>query len=366
MKVLMVTIDFPPNTVGGEGIFAGKVAELLPEMGVNLTVIAPKSKNSTAYDDKINARVHRVGISGNTFLTKIPTFAYTSSRIAKSINADITFLLRPCFIKTQNRIIANFRSTRIGEAKGCKAANQYISYVLNKLYVPFDRYLAGMADRIVVFDNRMKKDILSCTNVPKNRIVELHNGIDLNLFQPILPKRYKLQKILYVGRLDIRKDLFTLIDAFKIANSKFNHLKLSIVGDGPMQSKIRRKISAENLTEAANLLGRVSLANIPEIYNCHDVAVVPSIYEPFGRVILEAMACGTPVISSDACINFGQMQFRTQNSDHLAQMLIELCHNPDRLKIFADKGIKISQDYSWGNVLKRLYSIFDSTLVSRD
>jgi len=363
---LMVTVDFPPDNVGGEGIFAGKVAELLPDMGVRLTVIAPKSENSKAYDDNIKARVHRVGILGNTFLTKIPTFAYTSSRIAKSINADIIFLLRPCFIRTENAIIANFRSTRIGEARGCKDAKQYISYFLNKLYVPFDRYLAGMADRIVVFDHRMRKDISSFANFPNNRIDELHNGIDLNLFKPVLPKEYKLRKVLYVGRLDIRKDLFTLIDAFKIANSKYNRLKLSIVGDGPMQSKVKKKIDGENLAEVTNLLGRVPLTSIPQIYNCHDVAIVPSIYEPFGRVILEAMACGTPVISSDACINLGQMQFRTQSSDHLAQMLIELCNNPESLKIFAEKGIKIAEDYSWENVLKKLYSIFDSTLVSKD
>ncbi|WP_448515035.1 glycosyltransferase family 4 protein [Parathermosynechococcus lividus] len=132
-------------------------------------------------------------------------------------------------------------------------------------------------------------------------------GTDLSLFYPQPDARRRLQiphqepLILYVGRFDRRKGLETLVAAL----AQVPRGQLLIVGgsdpqrsDGAERCRIERLVQAYGLGDRVTFVGQVAHEDLGAYYSAADVCVVPSYYEPFGLVAIEAMACGTPVIAS--------------------------------------------------------------------
>lgn len=142
-------------------------------------------------------------------------------------------------------------------------------------YVPVSQYL---------------RRLLLADGVPSNRITVVHNPIDTGRFLPTPPEEKKID-ILYVGRLSIEKGLRTLFDALRL---QANPLNVVIAGDGPLREKLQLEAGTR-----VRFAGWVANDRLPQLIRQARVVVVPSLFEPQGVVVLEAMACGVPVIGSD-------------------------------------------------------------------
>jgi len=127
-------------------------------------------------------------------------------------------------------------------------------------------------------------------NIPHNFEV-IYNGVDTNLFKPmkIKPISQKLN-LIYVGNLNVEKGLNYLLDAVKDIS---NQIHLSIVGDGSLLPSLQQKYPF------AQFHGRIPREDLPKLINQHDVLVLPTFVESFPNVLLEAMACGKPVIATN-------------------------------------------------------------------
>lgn len=161
------------------------------------------------------------------------------------------------------------------------------------------------ADAIVTISHSSKKDIVSCCRIDEEKVHVIHLGVDgrfvptaagESAFARSLPERY----ILNIGTLEARKNLPRLLEAYAIARSKGLDLKLLIGGArGWRLSNLAGLIEKYKLENDVVFLGFVEDADLPILYSRADFFVYPSIYEGFGMPILEAMACGTPVITSN-------------------------------------------------------------------
>jgi len=360
MKVLIVTRDFPPYLVGGMGIFVKNMAGLLPKMGVKLTIVGPL-KNTKQMYEKINdnLEIYRVPTYGKTFLTKVPTLAYFAGKLARGLDYDLAHLLTPCFARFKCPTIIHFQSTRYGEYKALVKDKAYVAGWLNTLYIPLEKNMAENADIILVLTEKMKEEVLKFCHVDKQKMHILPNGVDLTRFKP--PKkreRNNIKKILYVGRLDLRKRVPDLIQAFKQTNNKIK-AELVIAGEGALRKNL------ETLARGypVRFLGKVPHKNIQRLYQESDLAVVPSSYEGLCIVILEAMASGVPVLTSDSCPDFGGIQFETGNTSDLAEKIIETFTNEKRTNTLIQQGLSTIQKFSWDNVAKQLVEIYQSLIV---
>jgi glycosyltransferase involved in cell wall biosynthesis len=151
---------------------------------------------------------------------------------------------------------------------------------------------------------------------PEGRIDVIPCGTDLDNFYAI-PKTEARQKlglnptdevVLYVGRFDQRKGIETLVRScalIKQTSLDSSHLRLVIVGgsdsdksDGEERQRIEQLVQDLGLSEQTIFAGRVGHDRLPLYYTAADVCVIPSHYEPFGLVAIEAMACATPVVAS--------------------------------------------------------------------
>jgi len=360
MKVLIVTRDFPPYLVGGMGIFVKNMAELLPKMGVKLTIVGPLKNTKQRYE-KINdnLEIYRVPTYGKTFLTKVPTLAYFAGKLARGLDYDLAHLLTPCFAHFKCPTIVDFQSTRYGEYKALIKDKAYVAGWLNALYIPLEKNMAENADIILVLTEKMKEEVLKFCNVNRNKMQVLPNGVDLTRFKPQKKRKgNNIKKILYVGRLDLRKRVADLIQAFKQINGKIE-AELVIAGEG----FTRKNLETLSRGYPVRFLGKVPHKNIPRLYQESDLVVVPSSYEGFPHVILEAMASGVSVLTSDSCPNFGNSQFETGNVDDLAEKMTRFLENEELTKTQTQQGLNTTQKFSWDSTAQQLFEIYQSLIA---
>ncbi|ERN40082.1 glycosyltransferase [Rubidibacter lacunae KORDI 51-2] len=185
--------------------------------------------------------------------------------------------------------------------------------------------------------------------------------------------------IFYVGRFDRRKGIETLVRAVR-ASESFGHIPLrAIIGGGfhPGQADGRERerlgaLACElGLEDTLEFSGRISDADLPAYYAAADVCVVPSHYEPFGLVAIEAMACGTPVIAS----NVGGLKFTVaheetgllvppQDATGFAIALDRVLGNPDwRDRLGAAGRQRVQAEFSWDGVADRLSALYERVIA---
>jgi glycosyltransferase involved in cell wall biosynthesis len=187
-------------------------------------------------------------------------------------------------------------------------------YLPNKMAYAYARASMWTAvkrsDRILTVSEASKRDILHFFNVAPEKIVVVYNAIDDHFW--LTPpdeevarvrERYQLdhQFILYVGNIKPHKNLVRLIEAFaELRRTGFEELKLLIIGDEISKlPSLRRAVHGHKLHKHVRFLGYVSDDTLRVLYRLASLFVFPSLYEGFGLPPLEAMASGTPVVTSN-------------------------------------------------------------------
>ena len=179
---------------------------------------------------------------------------------------------------------------------------------LNRLYLKlFTRWSVQRARRIIAVSESTKRDLAQQYGISPARIDVVYNGVDSS-FRPLpaaevaafkaergLPERF----ILFVGTLEPRKNVVRLIEAYARLAEDRPPLML-VGGKGWLYDEIFALVEALNLADQVRFVGYVPAQDLPLWYNAADLFVYPSLYEGFGLPPLEAMACGTPVITSTA------------------------------------------------------------------
>ena len=171
-----------------------------------------------------------------------------------------------------------------------------------------ERKVIASADRIVVFTQHERDAMMRLYDAPSHKIDVIPCGVDVDLFRPMDQglARDKLglnghKVVLYVGRLAPLKGVDILLRAVAQLEERDNTEVLIVGGDLESDREAERLKSVSRdlgISSQVSFLGSLDQEDLPTYYNAADVCVMPSYYESFGLVALEAMACGTPVIAS--------------------------------------------------------------------
>ncbi|PIP22726.1 MAG: hypothetical protein COZ91_02935 [Candidatus Nealsonbacteria bacterium CG_4_8_14_3_um_filter_39_7] len=198
------------------------------------------------------------------------------------------------------------------------------------------------------------------------------NGINLKKFNPSYPKIRKFSSdkkinLLFVGRIEERKGLIYLLQAYKILSEKFNNLRLIIVGKGDLEKNCQEYVK-ENKLKEVYFEGEISGNNLASYYNTADIFCSPAVSgESFGIVLLEAMACGKPIVGFS---NRGYKELlegtkgekflvEPKNYGQLAEKLELLIKDENLRKEAGEWGLEEVQKYSWEKVAGEVLDFYE-------
>jgi glycosyltransferase involved in cell wall biosynthesis len=228
-------------------------------------------------------------------------------------------------------------------------------------------------DKIITVSECSKRDLVTYFNVPEDKIKVIFNGVDTK-FKPLnkdevneFLKKYNLNFpfILFVGTLEPRKNLPALFKAYyQLKNKNINH-KLVIAGKkGWKYQDIFETVNKLNLNNDIIFTDYIPENDLPALYNAADVFVYPSIYEGFGLPPLEAMACGTPVVTSNISslpevVGNAGITVDPKDIDMLATALYEALTNDSLMKEMTKKGLERAKLFSWKSCAVETLKVYE-------
>jgi glycosyltransferase involved in cell wall biosynthesis len=232
------------------------------------------------------------------------------------------------------------------------------------------------ADKIIAISQNTKNDLIKHFNIPEDKIRVVYLAVNNN-YKPVSNEEVKRVKdkynpnspfILYVGTLEPRKNIVRLIDAFHRLKQKEIPHKLVIAGKkGWKYENIFGEIEKLKLKDDVIFTGYVSDEDLPALYNAADLFVYPSIYEGFGLPPLEAMACGTPVITSNTSslpevVGGAGIMVDPYNIDELSNKMQEVLTSKNLRKELSEKGLKRAKMFSWEKCAKETLEVFEDLI----
>jgi glycosyltransferase involved in cell wall biosynthesis len=230
------------------------------------------------------------------------------------------------------------------------------------------------AEKIITVSQFSKEDISKYIKYPEEQIEIIPPAVDHHLYYPDRNKKclskYGIGEdekvILYVGAEEPRKNVQFLINSFSKLKNRIPQVKLLKVGTPNyigVREKLLKQIAAMNLQKDVIFVGYLSEKELAEIYNAVDLFVFPSLYEGFGIPPLEAMACGTPVITSNTSslpevVGNAAIQADPYNVERFVEKMYEVLTNEDLKEEMTRKGLERSRLFSWDNSAKKTLKVY--------
>ncbi len=221
------------------------------------------------------------------------------------------------------------------------------------------RFFYNAFDRVLVLNSDQKKWLSGTQmNLAPDKVHQTAHWVS-NCFKPGTSKKETLFSIpeahpvlLYVGRLSKEKGVLELKDIYKQVKQKHNNTKLVIVGKGPALQQLR------NENPDALFIDWVNRDQLPEIYSSADMLILPSRFDTFSNVVLEALSCGLPVIAYNTkgpkdIIRDGKDGFLVNNQQEMCERICEFLH-ADKREPFGCSAIERATAYNPGSVITGL------------
>jgi len=352
-KVLILYTGIPPidpsGVMGGAQGTTIKRAEYLAQNGYNVTVMMPINRPSYNYNgvEYVNARDWSSIIRNLKELKR---------------QWDVVYCVGSPNLLRESYIIPYIRSSllRILAFHSWPSPNHHRIKTINR-YVDF-----------VICVSKALRQLFAEAGVNTNKILVVYNGVDQHIFHPYpLPRHMK--RITFAGALLPKKGFHTLVIAFNMVKKKLKDAELIVCGSADLHYKSEQWLNQLPIPDDGSVQFRGKLPH-PELareFSQAGLAVFPSskrhCFEGFGKVSIEAQACGCPVVVSD---NGGLPETvvdgvtgRVCPADDpkvLADVIIELLSNPDRLKGMGAEAVKhIQKNFLWEQTLKPLKEIIE-------
>ncbi len=252
---------------------------------------------------------------------------------------------------------------------------QYLPSRLAHAYARANLWVAARrAERIFTVSETSKADILRYCDVPAERVIVVYNAIDDRFaISPDMEaiervrERYRLNGpfALYVGNIKPHKNLERLIDAFDLVRrGGFERLELLIIGDQISKyPRLRRAVDKHKLHKHVRFLGFVADDTLAALYRLATVFVFPSLYEGFGLPPLEAMASGTPVVTSNRSslpevVGDAAVLVDPYSAASIAEGIQRVLGDADLRRTLAARGLARAMEFSWESSVRRIHEVY--------
>ncbi len=250
-------------------------------------------------------------------------------------------------------------------------------HALKRLYLKlFTRLSVRRAQRVIAISDSTRQDIIEQYGVPSETVDLIYYGSN-PAFRPLpaekvaqfrsdqgLPERF----ILFVGTLEPRKNVVRLIEAYSRLPAS-NRPPLMLIGaKGWLYDSVFARVDELDLSDAVRFVGYVPGNSLPWWYNAADLFVYPSIYEGFGLPPLEAMACGTPVVTSKASslpevVGTAGLLVDPTSTESLASAMEQVLSDQGERDRMRSAGLAQARRFSWDDTARRTLDTYRRALL---
>ncbi|MCP6757567.1 MAG: glycosyltransferase family 1 protein [Fischerella sp. CENA71] len=391
-------IEIGKEEAGGQNVYVRHVGEALAQLGWQVDMFTRKisPEQDTIVQHHPNCRTIRLEAGAVEFVPRDNLFPYLPEFVDNFLDFQRDNSVNYPLIHT-NYWLSSWVGMRLKKIQGSKQVHTYHSLgavkyntiktvpLIASTRLAVEKEVLETAERIVATSPQEKEHMRSLVST-KGKIDIIPCGTDIERFGCIDHKTARIQLglnpedkvVMYVGRFDYRKGIETLVRA--IAQSRFRgekNLKLIIGGgsrpghsDGMERERIEGIVAELGMSDFTIFTGRLSQDILPIYYAAADVCVVPSHYEPFGLVAIEAMASYTPVVASDVDgLQFTVVSEETgllappQDEEGFAVAIDRILANPlwrDQLGQAARK--RVETKFSWNGVAAQLSELYTQLL----
>lgn len=389
MRVVMLSWEYPPRIVGGISPHVYELSQQLVRLGVEVNVVTKATP--LAPDEEIEqsgVHVHRVHLEQepHNFIHEIQLLNKATDLRCRQLLENWRSGGKPTIFHAhdwlsldsarelkyeyQLPMVATIHATESGRNNGIH--NDMQRYIHEQEY-----WLSYEAWRIIVCSQYMKNEVARAFNSPFDKVDVIFNGVDPHKFDfEWDPAEYATHRakfarpdeniVIYVGRFVREKGIHVLLNATGIILAKAPNTKFLIVGGGHRE-KYERFVRWYGLQDKVIFTGFMANRSLHQLYRVADVAVFPSLYEPFGIVALEGMAAGAAVVTSDAG-GFPEVVLHDKtgtlsysgNAESLAWAVSHVLDNKarsDKLKQAAKE--RLGADFNWTRIAEKTLAVYN-------
>jgi glycosyltransferase involved in cell wall biosynthesis len=392
MRVLMLSWEYPPHIVGGLGVHVANLSPELVAEGVEVHVLTPLLRGGSLEETPLEGmhvvRVELPPLEHASFTSFVAHANYHLEQAAYALTANVgrfdlihthDWLTSTAAIALKQRwyspLIATIHATERGRGRGTLNGDQAIHIDSLEYQLTYEAW------RIIVCSMFMTKQLFDNFQTPRDKLDIIPNGSSIHPdpFRDEEDRRSFRQHyaaddehiIFYVGRIVYEKGLHILLDALPRISSQVK-ARLVIAGVGPYLDSLKAQANMLHIQDRVTFTGFITDEERDRLYHVADVTTFPSLYEPFGIVVLEAYAAQSPVVVSQTGglmevvrPNETGITVIPGNADSLTWGIVQTLRNPEETQIRIVNALQeLHERYNWRQIAHETNAVY--TRVHRE
>ena len=381
MKALLVTREYPPHIYGGAGVVADQLSQALARrMAVEVRCFGPREPRNDGITLRGYTPWERLGgKDGPRFVPALETLSIGLAMARDEVDADVVHAhtwyadMGALWISTLYRIPLVVTLHSMEPLRPWKADQLGSGYLVSSW---IEKTAVESAHRVIAVSHKMREDILAHFGADPARVVVIHNGIDPELFKRTTARDaldrlgVRAPYVLFVGRITDQKGIFHLLEAAKALPAGVQVVVCASAPDTPeIEERLRRAVAGQPNVKWINEM--VPVPVVTQLYSHAAVFCCPSVYEPFGLINLEAMACEAPVVASAVggileVVEDGKTGLLVPPAQPaaLAEALVRVLHSPDLARDMGKAGRRrVEEKFSWASVAERTEQVYAEAIA---
>ena len=389
-RALILSWEYPPLIEGGLARHVRKLSESLAELGTEVHVLTRGGEESPPEELVAGVAIHRVREPIRP--RELGEFvAWVERMNADMLAAGVELGDRYDFDLVHGHdwlvaaacdhlakryaspLVTTIHATEHGRHQGWVDTHPQ-SYIHG-----VERWITNRSDRVIACSYYMREQIADVFGVEEERVTVIPNGIDPEELQPHdAPALARLRSefaapeerlVLLVGRLVYEKGFQIALEAMPALIERLPKTRFIVAGSGTHEAELRRQVTDLGLGDHGTFVGWIGDDVLHSLYRIADVCVVPSIYEPFGLVPLEAMASGCPCIVADTgglreVVPHGGvgLRFRARDPADLIEVTARVLSDADLGRRLVAEAHEHVLRFDWLDVAERTFATYESLL----
>lgn len=390
LTVMMLSWEFPPRIIGGISPHVYYLSKSLARNGIKVYVVTCDFPGAAQHEVVDGVEVFRI----DSYKNPSPDFATwvflmnvnmqkEAAALVNSLDGKVDVFhahdwlvanagigLKHVFRKP---LLATMHSTEIGRRNG-------IHFDYERMIHEIEAWLTYEAWRVICCSDYMVSHVRWAFGLPEDKLVMVPNGVDAEAYAKIgnddlsrFRSKFALPEekiVLFVGRLVHEKGVHVLVNAVSRVLEKVN-AKFIIVGNGYMKEQLSNIVKNMGFAHKVMFTGFVDDETLKKLQKCADVSVVPSLFEPFGIVAIEAMAAKSPVVVSDTGglseiveHNVTGVKVYADNPESLAWGITKVLTDDSYANWLRNNAYKkIQEKYDWNKIAQQTKTIYNNVLT---